>query len=67
LAHQNISLDSDHWVQGARKILVSLEKEFKHSCRGDLNRSRFINAKQSESKEKVHPDESGKAQERVLP
>jgi hypothetical protein len=32
-----------------------LEKEFKDRHRGDLSRSRFIYAKQSEHKAKVHP------------
>jgi hypothetical protein len=32
---------------GARRFLVSLEKEFKDGHRGDLNRSRFVNGKSS--------------------
>jgi hypothetical protein len=41
---------------GVRKFLVLLEKEFKDGHRGDLSRGRFIiNAKQSQSKAKVHP------------
>jgi hypothetical protein len=34
-------------AQGARKILVSMEKEFKAGHRRDLSQSRFINAKQA--------------------
>jgi hypothetical protein len=44
---------------GARKFLVLSEKEFKDGHRGDLNRSRFLNAKQSESKAKVHFPQEG--------
>jgi hypothetical protein len=40
---------------GVQKFLVSLEKGFKDKHRGNL--SRFINAKQSESRAKVHPPE----------
>jgi hypothetical protein len=35
---------------GARKLLVSSEE----ACRGDLSRSKFINAKQSKIGAKVH-------------
>jgi hypothetical protein len=37
---------------GARRFLVSSEKEFKEEHGGDISRSRIINAKQSESRAK---------------
>jgi hypothetical protein len=49
LTPQSISLDSDHWIQD-QKVLVSSEREFKDRHRGDVSRSRFINAKQSKNK-----------------
>jgi hypothetical protein len=48
-----MSPGSGHRVQ-KQKYLVSLDKELKDGHRGDLSRSRFINAKQSKSREKVH-------------
>jgi hypothetical protein len=39
---------------GGQKVLISLEKEFSGRHREDLSRCRIINAKQSESRAKVH-------------
>jgi hypothetical protein len=41
-----MSLDSGLWIQGARKILVLSEKEFKDRHRGDMSKSRLMIAKQ---------------------
>jgi hypothetical protein len=35
---------------GIRNFLVSSWKYFKNRCRGDLSRSRFVNAKQKQKK-----------------
>jgi hypothetical protein len=42
------------WTLGARRFLLSLEKEFKDGHKEDLSMSRLINVKKSESKAKVH-------------
>jgi hypothetical protein len=44
-----------------------LEKEFKDRERGDLSRSRFINAKQSESRTHVHSPHRSAADSRRRP
>jgi hypothetical protein len=46
-------LDLGHWVWEPEN--ACLGERIQEGHRGDLSRSRFINAKQSESKAKVHP------------
>jgi hypothetical protein len=46
-------LDSGHQVRGQKKFLSCQTQKFQRTDTGGLNRSRFTNAKQSESRAKV--------------
>jgi hypothetical protein len=52
-----------YWIHvtGSGSFLVSLKKKFMDRHREDLSRGRFINAKQSKSKTKVHPPDRREA------